>query len=108
MLESVRSIDICQDKTTGNCLGILLHYEDCTREVLGQWRFDHVIKAMANQDIPHLIHFHLDYVESIPCVKNICFNSQVDGPGWITVAMQGCLVWWFSALGGIVVHEKNT
>jgi hypothetical protein len=85
----------------------LLHYENGTGEVLGQWRFDHVIDAMGKYDVPHSIHFYLGFVEGIPCVKNICFNLEEDHTGWVTIVMRGCLVWWFSELGGYVVHKHD-
>ncbi|PWO20921.1 GTPase-activating protein that regulates ARFs (ADP-ribosylation factors) [Pyrenophora tritici-repentis] len=108
ILKNVQSIDTCKHRTTGICLGILLHYEDSTREALGQWRFDHNIEVMDKQEVPHQINLCLGYVESIPCVTDICFGSGVDDPRWVAIAMRGCLVWWFSKLGGLVVHEDDT
>jgi hypothetical protein len=103
-LESVQSIDICRNKIDGNCLGILLHYNDGTREVLGQWRFDYVIEV-GKQGIPHLVHFQLGFIRGNPCIKDIRFNSQVEQPDWMTIDMRGYLEWWTSQFGGFVVQK---
>jgi hypothetical protein len=107
-LKNVQSIDICKHRTSRICLGILLHYGDSTREALGQWRFDHIIEVMDDQEVPYQVNLCLGYVGSVPCVTDISFNSGVDDTRWVTIAMRGCLVWWFSQLGGLVVHKEDT
>jgi len=77
-LKNVQSIDICKHRTTGICLGILLYYGDCTREALGQWRFDHVIEVIDKQEVLYQVKLCLGYVGSVPCVTDISFNSGVD------------------------------
>jgi hypothetical protein len=62
---------------------------------------------MGKHDIPHSIHFSLGFVKGVPCVKNICFNLDENLTGWVTIVMRGCLVWWFSELGGYVVHKDD-
>jgi hypothetical protein len=109
-LENVHSIDICRSKVDGKCLGILLHYANQSAEVLGQWRFDHHIEVMANQNVPRSIDFQLGYNQDIPYVEDITFGScwAPGRLGCVTFTMQHCLVWWFSEQGGFVVQEEDT
>jgi len=54
------------------------------------------------------MHLYLSHIDGIPCVKDISFSTchKPSQPGWVTIAMQDYLVWWFSELGGLVVHDK--
>jgi hypothetical protein len=104
-LETVQSIDVCKDKTTTNCLGILLHYADRV-EALGQWRFDQLTEKMAGDYVLTCIHFRLNR-DGVPYVKDISFdaNPEADSTEWMTVTLRGRLVWWFSERGGYIFHE---
>lgn len=105
-LENVRSIDVCQNRLNGHCLGILLHYHDLHTEVVGQWRFDQSIKNMPKQSNPVSIHFLSERVNGLPCVKSICVNSQQQEDNrWQTFGMRGSLVWWFCEDGGFISHN---
>ncbi|KAF2012693.1 hypothetical protein BU24DRAFT_484418 [Aaosphaeria arxii CBS 175.79] len=104
-LQGVQSVDICRHRTKKYCLGILLHYKNRTREVLGQWRVDQVIETMTEDSVPHLIRFHRGYDMSTPYVREICFKQAADLQGWTTFRMHGHLVWWFNEEGGLIRHE---
>ncbi|KAF2844442.1 hypothetical protein T440DRAFT_512196 [Plenodomus tracheiphilus IPT5] len=108
-LKGIRCINICKNDTKRVCFGMELHYHDHSTEVLGQWRFDQCIEELSNQDDACAIHFQVEFVNGIPCVKDIRLKpySGPDQPGWVTMAMNGCLVWWFSRMGGVVVHEED-
>jgi hypothetical protein len=85
-------------------------YHDHSKEVLGHWRFDQCIETLTNQDDLSAIYFHSGFVNGVPCIHDIRVGpySGLDQPEWLTMAMDGCLVWWFSRLGGVVVHEQDT
>lgn len=105
-LEDVQTIEVCRKEPKGRCLGALLHYGDGSREVLGQWRFDFVIDVLAKEDDTQLICFQLDFDGSIPYVQDVHFDFEVIHPGSFTTALDGCLTWWFSELGGYLVHAE--
>jgi hypothetical protein len=109
-LKGIRSIDIYKGDTAQVCFGMEICYHDHSKEVLGHWRFDQCIETLTNQDDSSTINFHSGFVNGVPCIHDIRFGpySGVDQPGWSTMAMDGCLVWWFSRLGGVVVHEQDT
>jgi hypothetical protein len=109
-LKGIRSIDICKDNTSRVCFGMKIWYHDHDHsEVLGQWRFDQCIETLPNQDDAYAINFQLGFASGVPCVQDIRFEpcSGLDQPGWVTMAMDGYLVWWFRRLGGVVVHEQH-
>ncbi|KAF2022726.1 hypothetical protein EK21DRAFT_82556 [Setomelanomma holmii] len=107
-LKGIRSIEICRHNTTLVCFGISIHYDDQSREVLGQWRFDQYIGNLPTGDYPY-IHFHVNFSNGNPCVQDIQFEPHrgIDQAGWTSIPMNGCLVWWFSKSGGVVVHEQD-
>jgi hypothetical protein len=107
-LKGIRSIGICKDNTARVCFGIEIRYHDHA-EVLGQWRFDQCIETLPNQDDADEIYFQLGFVDGVPCVRDIQYKpcSGVDQPEWVTMAMDGYLVWWFNRLGSVVVHEQD-
>lgn len=107
-LGNVQSIDTCKHRTSGDLLGMLLHYEDGTREAVGQWRFDYVIEAITQQNVAYLAQFHLQYNDGIPCVRNLMFRRRPPSRAWVTIPMRGYLVWWFSEIGGFVAHQEDT
>jgi hypothetical protein len=104
-LETVKSIDVCKDKRTMNCLGILLHYADKV-EALGQWRFDQLTEKMAGEYVLACIHLRVQK-NGTAHVKDISFdtNFEADSTEWMTVTLRGRLVWWFSEHGGYIAHE---
>lgn len=108
-LKGLRHVNICRDNTTQLCLGIEIHYHEHSTEFLGQWRFDQSIEMLQIQDDTSMIHVQTGFVGSIPCIKNIQFelDKGVDEPGWRGMALEGCLVWWYSRLGGFVTREED-
>jgi hypothetical protein len=109
-LKGLHSIRICKGNTVQVCFGMEICYHDHSKVVLGHWRFDQCIETLTNQgDVP-AIYFRSGFVNGVPCINDIRFGpcSGLYQPGWVSMAMYGCLVWWFSRLGRVVVHEQDT
>jgi hypothetical protein len=86
-----------------------IRYKDHHKEVLGQWRFDQDVETLPNHEDAYAIYFHVSFINGIQCVQDVRFgpHSGLDQPEWVMMAMEGCIVWWFSNSGGVVVHEQD-
>jgi hypothetical protein len=96
-LKGIHSIRNCRGNTAQVCFGMEICYHDHSKEVLRHWRFDQCIETLTNQGDVSAIYFRSGFVNGVPCIHDIRFGpcSGLDQPGWVSMAMYGCLVWWF-------------
>jgi hypothetical protein len=91
-LKDLSQVEICKvSKPSPRCIGLLLHYGNGSREVVGQYRWDHC----TSHDIRGCKTVSFQWAESKDSrayLTDIRFSGMLSG-NW---TLEGEIVWWFN------------
>jgi len=104
-LERLIGVRPCEDSDAPHkpCIGIMLHYDDGSVEVIGQiaWR-----RKVLSDIIPvNNFMYREKQVDQRPFVKYRRHEDwdEQEEPGWISLPVSGTVIWWFGPLGDILL-----
>jgi hypothetical protein len=107
-LVGVCKVQCCRDETKAHCplIGLLLHYDDDSREALGQFRWD---RQVSNILTPPIQFRHSDlcrkpYVRDIRERRAEDDEFQTNGDEWRNMSGH-CAIWWFGTSGDKLLME---